>query len=85
MIVESRAVPRPRQPTTEVPMPTANGSDRKPLILSIDDDPNIHRLVELYLKKEGCDVVLACSGSEGLSRVKELVPDLILLDVEMPG
>jgi len=65
-------------------MPDAAGSTRKPLVLSIDDDPNIHRLVDLHLSKAGYDVAHARSGAEGLSMARELHPDLVLLDVEMP-
>jgi type II secretory ATPase GspE/PulE/Tfp pilus assembly ATPase PilB-like protein/DNA-binding response OmpR family regulator len=56
-----------------------------PLILSIDDDPRIRKLIDLHLVKEGYRVVSAPSGDEGLKALASFWPDLILLDVMMPG
>jgi signal transduction histidine kinase/DNA-binding response OmpR family regulator len=58
-------------------------SDR-PCILVIDDDPNVHRLIEMTLKNEGYALRFATSGTEGLRLAKELKPALITLDVIMP-
>ena len=57
----------------------------KPLILLIDDDPNISHLVQLYLEKEGFEVQLALRGDEGLAAFKRQPPNLLLLDVMLPG
>ncbi len=54
-------------------------------ILVIDDEDTIRRLLEATLVPEGFDVVLAHDGTEGLEKVKESSPDLILLDIKMPG
>ena len=54
-------------------------------ILVIDDQDYILRLVEAMLVPEGYDVVLAHDGKEGLEKVGETSPDLILLDIRMPG
>jgi DNA-binding response OmpR family regulator len=54
-------------------------------ILVIDDQEYILRLVEATLVPEGYDVVLAYGGKEGLEKVGETSPDLILLDIGMPG
>ena len=54
-------------------------------ILAIDDQEYILRLVEAVLVPEGYDVVLAHDGKEGLKKVRETSPDLILLDIRMPG
>ena len=54
-------------------------------ILLVDDDPNIRRLVELYLKKEGFEVVTATRGDEAVSAYKSANPNLILLDIMLPG
>ena len=53
-------------------------------ILVVDDDKNICELLNLYLKKEGYEVVFAYDGSEAVSKAKEENPNLILLDVMMP-
>ncbi len=57
----------------------------KPSILVVDDDPNISRLVELYLQKENFDVRTAARGDDAVNEFHRLPPDLILLDVMLPG
>lgn len=54
-------------------------------ILLVDDDPNIRQLVNLYLQKEGFEVEMADRGDEALKRFRESPPNLILLDVMLPG
>jgi len=56
----------------------------KPLILSIDDDPDIRRLLEQMLVGSGYEVLTAVSGKEALRIAKNLKPDLVILDVMMP-
>ena len=57
----------------------------KTKILLVDDDPNIRQLVNLYLKKEDYDVVLADRGDTALEKFKTDSPNLILLDLMLPG
>ena len=57
----------------------------KPFILLVDDDPNIARLVQLYLEKEGFEVKTADRGDDALAAFRKLPPDLMLLDVMLPG
>lgn len=54
-------------------------------ILMIDDDPSLLRMVEYNLKEHGYTVHTATNGQEGLIQVEENLPDLIILDVMMPG
>jgi pilus assembly protein CpaE len=54
-------------------------------ILVVDDDPNVQRLIKLRLSRAGYDVVTASTGEEGIERVRTSEPDLILMDVMMPG
>src|SRR5581483_5444842 len=54
-------------------------------ILVVDDDPEIRRFIEAALGDSGYSVHLAASGSEALAIATEQRPDLILLDVRMPG
>lgn len=61
------------------------GSRRKPLILSVDDEPCIGRVVQMKLQNAGYDVVRANSGAEGLERFIECRPDVLITDVRMPG
>jgi DNA-binding response OmpR family regulator len=57
----------------------------RPVVLVADDDPNILRLLSLYLGKAGFQVVEAADGEETLRKVRDLRPDLLVLDVMMPG
>jgi phosphoserine phosphatase RsbU/P len=56
-----------------------------PRVLVIDDDPEIHRLLEARLEARGYQVTFASSGEEGLNQVRDTKPDLIFLDVAMSG
>ncbi len=54
-------------------------------ILIVDDEPKNRSLLEVLLKPEGYLTVTANSGEEALAMVAKKPPDLILLDVMMPG
>jgi two-component system, chemotaxis family, chemotaxis protein CheY len=55
-----------------------------PLVLVIDDEPEIRHLVGTVLEEEGYVVITARDGSEGLRIVAEHQPEVILLDMRMP-
>ena len=57
----------------------------KPEILVVDDDPNISHLERLYLEKENYTVRTAARGDEAIEEFRRLPPDLVLLDVMLPG
>ena len=54
-------------------------------ILSIEDDVDLQQVVAYVLKKKGWEVVFAYDGKDGLEKALELKPDLILLDMMLPG
>ena len=54
-------------------------------ILVVDDDPRLLHIVEMYLGIEGYEVRTASNGEEGLHDVETARPDLIILDIMMPG
>ncbi|HPB16884.1 MAG: response regulator transcription factor [Clostridia bacterium] len=54
-------------------------------ILIVDDDENICELLTLYLEKEGYTVVCANDGLDALDLYKDENPDLIILDIMLPG
>ena len=54
-------------------------------ILIVDDDPRITDLLRRVLAFEGYSVAIAASGPEALNRVLERPPDLIILDLMLPG
>lgn len=53
-------------------------------ILLVEDNPQNRYLVTFLLEKNGYDVVVAEDGEEAISAVAEHVPDLILMDVQLP-
>lgn len=57
---------------------------RPGLVLIIDDNRSIVRLAERALQKDGFNVITAYSGIEGLRKVKEEKPDLVILDIILP-
>ncbi len=54
-------------------------------ILIVDDDANICELLRLYLEKDGFDVQVAEDGRVALSAIETFLPDIILLDIMLPG
>jgi len=54
-------------------------------ILVIDDEPSIVKLVSAYLKPEGYEVYTAADGNAGLKAASAFKPDLIILDLMLPG
>lgn len=54
-------------------------------ILVIDDEPSIVNLVTAYLKPEGYEVYTAADGNAGLKAARTYKPDLIVLDLMLPG
>jgi len=54
-------------------------------ILIVDDEPSITNLVSAYLKPEGYEVYTASDGNAGLKSARAFKPDLIILDVMLPG
>ena len=54
-------------------------------ILVVDDEPSITNLVSAYLKPEGFEVFTASDGNAGLKAARAFKPDLIILDVMLPG
>lgn len=54
-------------------------------ILVIDDEPSITNLVSAYLKPEGYEVFIASDGNSGLKAARAFKPDLIILDIMLPG
>lgn len=61
------------------------GNRERPLILSVDDEPCIGRVVQMKLQNGGYDVIRASSGAEGLEKFIECRPDVLITDVKMPG
>ncbi len=58
---------------------------KKPCVLVVDDHPKVLRFIEIDLKLREFEVVTTTSGSEALELVKSGKPDIVLLDIIMPG
>ncbi len=58
--------------------------DRKPLVLVVEDEKDIARFIELELAAEGYQTEVAFDGVTGLSKFREVNPDLLILDLMLP-
>jgi two-component system KDP operon response regulator KdpE len=66
-------------------LPQATQIDRKGLILVVDDEPRMINFMRMNLELEGARVLSAPSGREALDQAREEMPDVVLLDIMMPG
>ena len=57
----------------------------KPVIMIVDDDPNIAQLVRLYLEKDGYPTVVSSRGDEAMELFRQNPPGLMILDIMLPG
>ena len=54
-------------------------------ILIVDDEENIRSLLDSFLSSQGYQIRLAKDGDEALQMVKKEIPDLVFLDIKLPG
>ena len=57
----------------------------KPLIVVVEDETDIQDIITYNLKREGYDVLTASRGDQGLSLIQAKNPDLVILDIMLPG
>lgn len=57
---------------------------KAPKILVVDDEPDVTRMLEFRLEKEGFDVTSCGDGRTAIDLAQELKPDLVILDIMMP-
>ena len=57
----------------------------RPHLLVVDDEPSIAELLRIWFEPIGWDVATASSGPEGVARAAEWSPDVVVLDVMLPG
>src|SRR5712691_2360163 len=90
-----------RRPRVKAPRQFADGSESflsiwivwrlsmsdaaKPVILCVDDEPPVLRLIKQYLADGGYEALTADGGDTALLTLHQTKPDLILLDIMMPG
>jgi DNA-binding response OmpR family regulator len=66
-------------------MPTRHDPERPPRVLVVEDDPSTRRTVAVYLRDAGFEVACCTDGAAGLAAAEELAPDLVVLDLMLPG
>ncbi len=54
-------------------------------VLIVEDDKFLSELISTKLEKEGCEVLLATDGEQGVRMAAEHYPDIVLLDILLPG
>jgi DNA-binding response OmpR family regulator len=59
-------------------------AEKRVKILIVDDDPDIRIAIGAVLESRNYQVITACDGEEGLAKLKEEKPDLMILDLLMP-
>lgn len=64
--------------------PSADPNRERPIVLAMDDDPDMLLLYEAVLDGLPCDLITASNGRDGLLRVVEYRPDLVIIDIDMP-
>jgi DNA-binding response OmpR family regulator len=60
-------------------------TEKKRCVLVVDDHPKVLKFIEIDLKLRGFEVICTCSGKEALELVSSKKPDIMLLDMIMPG
>jgi two-component system KDP operon response regulator KdpE len=60
-------------------------SDDKPFVLAVDDNPQLLAFIKRSLELEGFRVITAECGEDALEMLKKEKPDIILLDIALPG
>lgn len=70
---------------SDMPAPTTTAASSKGTVLIADDDPEILMMLSLRLSKKGYKVFEAADGLQTIQIAREKQPDLVLLDVMMPG
>ncbi len=63
----------------------AVGTARRPVVLVVEDDEVLHALVAAMLASEALDLVFETDGAAALDRIRAVSPDLVLMDVMLPG
>lgn len=57
----------------------------RPLVLLVDDEDNFLEILKTKLEAAGFEIVMAHNGAEGVEATKKLMPDIVLMDINMPG
>lgn len=66
-------------------MQLTSQSSNSPLILVVDDEPTVRKVISIMLQRAGYRIEFAVNGLEAMTKIKSLRPDLLTLDHMMPG
>jgi len=84
LILDVNSLIRGGMPVVEVRSAAPAPSDERPLALVVDDSITVRRVMERFLTRNGLRVVTAKDGMDAISVLRDVTPDIILLDIEMP-
>ncbi len=59
-------------------------AERRPIIMVVDDSITVRKVTSRHLQKRGMDVIVAKDGIDALEQLREQIPDVMLVDIEMP-
>jgi len=80
-----RSFPLPAEAGARAAEPSPEETVERPLLLIVDDDKSIRRMIKIALRKSFKTIVEADNGLDGLRFARQLRPDMMVLDVMMPG
>ncbi|WP_299186949.1 Hpt domain-containing protein [uncultured Psychrobacter sp.] len=72
------------QNTIQAPKPERSGAEAPVTVLVVDDSVTVRKVTSRLLERQGINVALAKDGVDAIEILQETIPDLILLDIEMP-
>jgi len=81
-LIEAGVAPMTSPPETARDASAARTPTR---VLVVDDDPDVREVLAEYLASKGFDVAQARGGEEALEHIRESCPEIVLLDITMPG
>ncbi len=84
VILDPVALVRVLRKPTDTPSESLVAEDQRTFVLVVDDSITVRRVTERLLERNGMRVMTAKDGADAVSIMQEHVPDIILLDIEMP-
>ncbi len=84
LILDISSLVRSGMPIVEVKNAAPSPADERPLALVVDDSITVRRVMERFLTRNGMRVVTAKDGMDAISVLRDVTPNIILLDIEMP-
>jgi excisionase family DNA binding protein len=66
-------------------LPQSRGGGGAPVVLIVDDDAEVREVIRECLEREGFEVMEGANAQQGIDRINQRIPDLMMLDVSMPG